>query len=93
MSRIHNVNYIFKSLFSGKLYEMDNLISDFDIHFNKECIDIVEATKFLRTFDSFESFDNNDLNVLQDHYSINFPGHNDKKILLNEHTTTKNIIE
>ena len=75
---------------SGKLFEVtDNLISDFGIRFNQELIDIVEATTFLHPIDIFEPFDENDLNVLHDHYSIDFSGHNDKKILLNEHTHYK----
>ena len=68
---------------------INNLISDFDIRFNKDFINIVEATKYLRPFDSFESFNKNYFNVLHDHYSINFPGHNDKEIVLNEHTHYK----
>ena len=86
----HGVNCTFKSLFSRKFFKViDSLISDFDIRFNKEFIDIVEATKFLHPFDSFESFNENDLNVLYNHYSIDFTGHNDKKILLNEYTHYK----
>ena len=32
--------------------------------------------------DSFESFDENNSNILYDNYSIEFPGHNSKKTLL-----------
>ena len=65
---------------------IDNLIPDFDICFNKDFIDIVEAPKYLHPFDSFASVNTNDMNFLHNHYLVGFPGHNDKNLLLNEHT-------
>ena len=90
MLRNHNIKCTFKSLFSRKFFEViDNLISDFDIRFNKEFIDIVDTSKCLHIFDSFESFGKNDLNVLRKKYSVVFSGHNDDKILLTKHTHYK----
>ena len=46
---------------------------------------IVDASKCIHPFDSFESFDNNDIHVLYEHFAIDFPGHTDEKLLLTEH--------
>ena len=89
MSMIHNVSCTFKWLFSGNSLKWLILISDFDIRFNKEVVYIVEAKQCLHPFDSFESFNKKYLNVLYDHYSVNFSGHHDKNMLLNEHTHCK----
>ena len=43
----------------------------------------------LGQFDIFESFNEDDLNILHKHYSVDFPGKNVKKILMNEHTHHK----
>ena len=90
MSRSHNAKYTFKSLFTGRFFAViDNLTSYFSICFNKDIIDIVDATKYLQPFDSFKSFDENNLNVLHDHYLGDFSEHTYKKLLLNEHTYYK----
>ena len=87
MQRSHNVKCTLKSLLIWRFFEVvDNLIPDYYISFNKKNIDIVETTKYLQPFDSFKSFGKNYLNVLHNNYLVDFPEHNNKKLLLNEHT-------
>ena len=82
-----------KALFTRKFFEVvDNLIADFDFRFNKEYMSIVDVSKCLHPFDSFESFDKKDLHVLYNHFAVDFPGHNDEKLLLTEHIHYKNSL-
>ena len=75
-----------KVLYTRKFFEVvDNLIADFDRRFNKEYMSIVDASKCLHPYDSFESFDKKDLHDLYNHFAVDFPGHNDEKLLLTEH--------
>ena len=90
ISRSCNVKCIYKSLLTGRSFDrINNLISDFGIRFNKDFIDIVEDATCLHPFDSFKSFDENDLNVLHNHYLVENPEYNDKQLFLNEHTHYK----
>ena len=46
---------------------------------------IVDASECLHPYDSFESFDVKDLHILYNHFDVDFPGHNDEKLLLSEY--------
>ena len=86
VSMSHIQDCTLKTLFRSKFFEVvDSLIKDFDVRFNNEYMGIVDASKCLHPYDSFESFDVKDLHFLYNHFDVDFPGHNDEKLLLTEH--------
>ena len=94
VSMSHIQDCTLKTLFRRKFFEVvDSLIKDFDVRFNNEYMGIVNASKCLHPYDSFESFDVNDLNFLCEHFEVDFPGHIDEKLFLNEHTHYQNKLK
>ena len=73
-------------VFSRKFYEvLDNLIADFDIRFNTECVTIVDVSKCLHPYDNFELFDVKDVRRLYEHYEGDFVVHTDVNLVIAEY--------
>ena len=83
-----------RSIYTRKLFQViDDLNADFDKRFNKEAVKIVESSKCLHPFDSFESYNDNDLKFLYNHYSSDFPIDCNENLFLTEHTHYRNRLK
>ena len=52
----------------------------------------MDASKCLHPYDSFKSFDENDLKILYNHYADDFKGHDDLNLIKTDHTHYKNML-
>ena len=94
MSHDQIENSTYRSIYTRKLFQaIDDLNADSDKRFNKEAIAIVDASKCLHPFDSFESFDDDDLKFLYNHYSRDFSADCDENLILTEHAHYRNRLK
>ena len=91
MSQSQSQTAFTMSIFTHKFNEMlDNLIADFDICFNKECLTIIYTSKCIHPYDSFESFDVKYIRTLHEYYEGAFDVHTDVTLVIEEHVHYRN---
>ena len=91
MSQNQSEDSTVRSIYSRKLFQViDDLNADFDQRFNKEAVKVITASKCLHPFDSFDSYNDNDLKFLFNHYRSDFPANCNENLCVTEHTHYRN---